>query len=132
MQVVSFGMVLTQLEPWEPKFWRLLTAGLRSGDRRGSANIPFRFRNHAEHHGSVRPKFIEFAASGRTLFADWLWEGLLSAATGLGGWGLDAYLDPAFAFFVSSMDATQVCRGSTLSLMGLTPTEHASPRWTHW
>jgi len=34
--------------------------------------------------------------------------------------------------FVSSTNATQATRLLTLTLVGLTPTEHASLRWTHW
>jgi hypothetical protein len=41
-------------------------------------------------------------------------------------------LSVSFIRFVSSTDATQATRLLTLALVGLTPTEHASLRWTHW
>src|ERR1019366_7428627 len=41
-------------------------------------------------------------------------------------------LSVGFIRFVSSTDATQATRLLTLALVGLTPTEHASLRWTHW
>jgi hypothetical protein len=40
-------------------------------------------------------------------------------------------LSVGFIRFVSSTDATQATRLLTLTLVGLTPTEHASLRWTH-
>src|SRR5205814_5616554 len=40
-------------------------------------------------------------------------------------------LSVGFIRFVSSTDATQATRLLTLALVGLTPTEHASLRWTH-
>ena len=41
-------------------------------------------------------------------------------------------LSVSFIRFVSSTDATQATRLLTLTLAGLTPTEHASLRWTHY
>jgi hypothetical protein len=40
-------------------------------------------------------------------------------------------LSVSFIRFVSSTDATQATKLPTLALVGLTPTEHASLRWTH-
>ena len=40
-------------------------------------------------------------------------------------------LSVGFIRFVSSTDATQATRLLTLALVGLTPTVHASLRWTH-
>ena len=40
-------------------------------------------------------------------------------------------LSVGFIRFVSSTDATQATRHLTITLVGLTPTEHASLRWTH-
>jgi len=41
-------------------------------------------------------------------------------------------LSVGFIRLVSSADATQATGLLTLALVGLTPTEHASLRWTHW
>ena len=41
-------------------------------------------------------------------------------------------LSVSFTRFVSSTDATQATGLLTLAPVGLTPTEHASLRWTHW
>src|SRR5271157_5298381 len=40
-------------------------------------------------------------------------------------------LSVGFIRFVSSTDATQATKLPTLALMGLTPIEHVSLRWTH-
>ncbi len=41
-------------------------------------------------------------------------------------------LSVSFTRFVSSTDVTQATGLLTLAPVGLTPTEHASLRWTHW
>jgi hypothetical protein len=45
---------------------------------------------------------------------------------------LSMALSVGFIRIISSTDATQVTGLLTFALVGLTPTEHASLRWTHY